>query len=140
MPPAHRRAEDPRDRHTQEGRRHVGPVIDVVEQPAVRARPALRQIHRIDVQQQGEGRFLLRDFRVENEGPAVAQFENLRPGGILAEQKADVRGVFARVGDGQEHGRALQSVRKRESILSLSLRTICCAACNQEPLAKVVPK
>ena len=98
------RAEDLGDRHAQERRGGVGPVVDVLgQQEALVGVLAPDHAHRVHVEQQAGRAALGADLGVVDVGLAEAQVERLEPVRVLVQQVAQVgcRSVGRR--DRQQH-------------------------------------
>ena len=94
-------AEDAGQGDAEEGRRHVGAVVDVLPQGAavagVGAPGAAHETDRIEIQQQRRLAAVLAGLGVEDVGLSEGQGEGLAAGGVLDQQVAEVGSPAARV-------------------------------------------
>ena len=97
----HRGLEDGHERHRQQRRRHVRPVVDVVgerERPA----PAPRQADRVDLEDQRHRAAVLARLGIEHDGPPERQREGLHPLGVLVQQEPEIGRGPVGGGDGEQ--------------------------------------
>ena len=100
-PTAQGAAEDARDGDAHEGRRGIGPVVDVVRRH--RAATA-HQRDGIDIEQQRHRAPIFRRLGIEDMRLAERQFERLDPCRILVQQESQVRRGAMGGRDREQHG------------------------------------
>lgn len=93
--PRERGAEYIGQRHAQERRANVGPIVDVLLKGAPlagRALPTTHESDRINLNQQSRSAALRLNHRVENMRLAEAKVEHLRMARVLVQEVAQIRG------------------------------------------------
>lgn len=103
--PGHGRGEDAGQGDAQEGRRDVGPIIDVLLEGAAFSRRTLATPHqpnRIDVQHQRRGAAPRRTFGIEDMRFAEGELELLRPIRVLVKQIPEISRRLDRGGQSEQ--------------------------------------
>ncbi len=103
-PPGHRGAKAAGQGVAEKRGRGIGPVVDIVKEsglPGTRLSPG--QQKRIQIQDQGAGRLLLRDLRVENMRFPRREVKTLGSVGVLIQQVPQILRMRPPVGDGENH-------------------------------------